>query len=583
LFPFCSQNADIRVEDRGEISMSLDVKVFFKGKLPSKAALARSFKELGFPLTFQPRTGALEKHDFGYLPMRFRREESGIEFYTHDSREELEEDFEVAIDPRFTRAATFHWSFDPDEGVVALCFAAALAKLTNGMVLDVDGETMLTVDEAIARARHELTVSTPPAKQRAARPADLRHYLKPLLQQRSDLALVGRMLIIRPVRHLLRGAFFDRTSNRYEFRVWRYIVPLYDAAPDELGYSGETHPDAYEVWQPHFVPLLMDILEEDVFARLGKISSLSDFATQQIGERSAFEAGLTSLFLSGASERADEYLARLPPHWRRDEDVQRIFYRLREQFLHEPERTIADFHAKEAAAVKALKVGHLWDPAPFAVEASSGERAKAHEPVFLTTPWPHRPAWLWQELPEDTGEVRYAKDFRYRDDRIRLLVALTPEEAEERHRERERYVLAARLSDGHLALIIRSTIYDRHTPGDRGSSADPPCITIWLHGQAHFALTSIRDSNRETGVCHIIRFDVRDRATSRVWDCRLNLGKGTKDVWDNGSGKRIYTASALTDAERKAAACPIPAFGEYAAAVECFRLVLRAAGFGDVS
>ena len=417
--------------------MSMDINVLFNGKLPSKAALTRCFKELGFPLSFQPGAGALEQQD-GYLPMRLRGEELGVQFDTYASREEIEQDLEIDIDPRFTRRASFRWSSDVDEGVVAFCFAAALARLVNGLVLDVDGETMLTADETIARARKDLKNKKPPPRQRGTRPADIRHYLKPLLEQRDDLALVGRMLIIRPVRHLLRGAFFDRTSDRYELRIWRYIVPLYEADPDTLGYGDDIHPQAYDVWQPHFLPLLMDILAEHVFAQLGKISGLSDFTAQQSGKRRSFEAGLTSLFLGGGSEQADEYLARLSPHARRDEDVQRIFHRLRERFSHEPERTIADFHAKEAAAVKALKLEHVWDPAPFAVEVPAGERAfTTNEPVFLTAPWPSCPAWLWQELPNRTGEVRYAKDLLYRDGSVLLLVALTPDEAAERHRERE--------------------------------------------------------------------------------------------------------------------------------------------------
>ena len=190
--------------------------------------------------------------------------------------------------------------------MVAFCFAAALARLVNGLVLDVDGETMLTADETIARARKDLKNKKPPPRQRGTRPADIRHYLKPLLEQRDDLALVGRMLIIRPVRHLLRGAFFDRTSDRYELRIWRYIVPLYEADPDTLGYGDDIHPQAYDVWQPHFLPLLMDILAEHVFAQLGKISGLSDFTAQQSGKRRSFEAGLTSLFLGGGSEQADD-------------------------------------------------------------------------------------------------------------------------------------------------------------------------------------------------------------------------------------------------------------------------------------
>ena len=176
------------------------------------------------------------------------------------------------------------------------------------------------------------------------------------------------------------------------------------------------------------------------------------------------------------------------------------------------------------------------------------------------------------------------KDVLYRTRDLALLVALTPEQAGQRHREREAYVLAARLDDGLLALIHRSTIYDQHSPHMGEIRPRPlPRIAIGLWGRAHDASTYIWDSDRETGICHITRFSVRDRATRREWECQLNLGTGTKDVWDSRSGKRIYAVSALTDAERKAAVCPIAAFGEYATAVDCFRLVLRAAGFGDVS
>jgi hypothetical protein len=178
--------------------VSIEILVLFDGRLPSKAALTRCFEELGFPLSFQPGMGALEQHD-GYLPMRLRGEESGIEFDTYASREEIEEDLEIEIDPRFTRGANFRWSSDIDEGVVAFCFAGALAKLANGVVLDADGETTLTADETIARARKDLKDKTRPPRQLATGPTDIRRYLTSLLKQRSELALVGRRLFVRPV------------------------------------------------------------------------------------------------------------------------------------------------------------------------------------------------------------------------------------------------------------------------------------------------------------------------------------------------------------------------------------------------
>ena len=54
--------------------MSIEMHVFFRGKLPSKAALSRALKELGFPFTNKPATGSLEQQS-GYIPMLLRRDE----------------------------------------------------------------------------------------------------------------------------------------------------------------------------------------------------------------------------------------------------------------------------------------------------------------------------------------------------------------------------------------------------------------------------------------------------------------------------------------------------------------------------
>ena len=66
------------------------------------------------------------------------------------------------------------------------------------------------------------------AKHPGTRPADLKRYLKPLLKQRSDLVLIGRLLLIRPVRHIVRGVFFARTGDKYKFEIVRYIRPLFE-------------------------------------------------------------------------------------------------------------------------------------------------------------------------------------------------------------------------------------------------------------------------------------------------------------------------------------------------------------------
>jgi hypothetical protein len=319
-----------------------------------------------------------------------------------------------------------------------------------------------------------------------------------------------------------------------------------------------------------------------MFEPLGRITTLTDFSSRPAGSTPFLFAQVTSLVLAGEPDRAaalveeigreHEHLAtKMQSHW--------------EHLSADIERTCAECHAKEAETVKALKLERFWEPSPFPVELPASQRAqKADEPAFSTQPWPTPPSWLWQQLPGIPGSVCYANDILYRGkDNIVLLVALTPAEAEERHRMRETYVLAARLPDGLLALVRHSTMYDRNSPDDRKWEPDEPDISISLYGQAHVAHTHICSPDRESGVCHITRFDVRDRATSHDWDCRLDLEESTKTIWDHRSGEQIYTESVPTDAEREAAACPIPAFGEYTAAVERLRAVLRVTGFGEVS
>jgi hypothetical protein len=76
-------------------------------------------------------------------------------------------------------------------------------------MLDEMEDKLLSADEAIAMATEHLraVARDENTKQPGTRPADIKRYLKPLLEQRSDLVLIGRYLLIRPVRHMLRGAF----------------------------------------------------------------------------------------------------------------------------------------------------------------------------------------------------------------------------------------------------------------------------------------------------------------------------------------------------------------------------------------
>jgi hypothetical protein len=254
--------------------MSMETHVFFRGKLPTRAALSRAMKELGFPFSIAPATGSLEQHS-GFMPMKLRGEETGVEFDVYSDHAAVEEFADVGVDAGFERRASLRWGGDFQEAVAGMSAAAALAKLMNGVVFDEAEDRLLSSDDAIAVARKNLQELVKPedAKHPGTRPADLKRYLKPLLKQRSDLVLIDRLLIIRPVRHIVRGVFFDRTSDKYEFRVYRYVHPLW---LDNCRYfRAQVHRVAdWHVWAPHFKPFLFDVLAEDVFAQLGTLTTL---------------------------------------------------------------------------------------------------------------------------------------------------------------------------------------------------------------------------------------------------------------------------------------------------------------------
>ena len=197
--------------------MSMETHVFFRGPLPRKAALRRVMRELGFPFTLVPDTGTLEGQS-GFMPMRLRGEDTGVEFDVFEGREAIDEFSVEGIDPAFDRRANFRWGGDETEMLAGLCATAALAQFVGGLVFDEAEDRLLTVDEAVGVARKNLvSVLKPDApKHPGTRPADIRRYLKPLLRLRPDLVLCGRHLLVRPVRHLLRGVALDRTYDKYK-------------------------------------------------------------------------------------------------------------------------------------------------------------------------------------------------------------------------------------------------------------------------------------------------------------------------------------------------------------------------------
>jgi hypothetical protein len=569
--------------------MSSEINVFFRGKLPAKAALTRAMKELGFPFSVAPPAGSLEKQN-GFMPMRFRRQETGVEFDVFNGRAAIKDvagDSFKDVDASFDRSANFRWGGEEAEMLAGLCAAAALAKLVNGIVFEEAEGKLLSVDEAIAFAKKHLDAVKPPDRRRQARLADLKHYLKPLLKQRGDLALIGgRYLFVRPVRHLLRGAGFDRTSFGY-FRVWRSVAPLY--AP-QRGVGDYYDVADCAVWEPHFEPLLIDALAEDVFEKVGPIRTLNDFAAQSGEDDTAFRRGkAVSLVLAGERDRAAAYVERIKNDDRIADDVKDLVGREWDRVSGNIEAICAEFHAREAATVKELKLESIWEPSPFPVELPVAERAaRSNEPAFSTAPWISRPPWLWQEAPQQPGEVRFAKDRHRRDGRMILLALMSPEEAERRHHAHESYMLAARLPNGMLLLVMRKGL-DRESPFDQGHEPGyRPSISflIELFASSHAAQLNAKEYSDDENLIELWSVRVFGQYPRRdVWQYQPNLRENTRGIHDHraGAGEKVYSSMPLPPAERDLVECPMPGFGEYAELVRHIMSLLQCAGYGQLT
>lgn len=91
--------------------MSMETHVFFRGKLPSKAALTRAMKELGLPFSITPPAGSLESQS-GYMTMKLSGEETGVEFDVYGDYSAVEEFADVGVDAGFERRASLRWGGD---------------------------------------------------------------------------------------------------------------------------------------------------------------------------------------------------------------------------------------------------------------------------------------------------------------------------------------------------------------------------------------------------------------------------------------------------------------------------------------
>ncbi len=171
--------------------------------------------------------------------------------------------------------------------------------------------------------------------------SQVRKALQPVLAHNPDLVLMGRFLIIKPVHHMLKGIFLDRSSNKNQFvtstsvrlfvgpwtsmrgeRFERFYIDPKDlaklqiAVPEVVDYNDDDNPRAvgkvrttidmekaamlynqdfrstekldqrigiwrvlWDIADPASIRLMCEMIEDEVLPDLRKIVSFDDFVT----------------------------------------------------------------------------------------------------------------------------------------------------------------------------------------------------------------------------------------------------------------------------------------------------------------
>ena len=110
--------------------------------------------------------------------------------------------------------------------------------------------------------------------------AQVKQVVQPLLQRNSDLALVGRLLIIKPVHHILCGVYVDRSLDPLSFvPTWSVIL-----LPDPQGSFGflwgERVRGRTGNWKsndPDLSSAMCEAIEQEALAPMRSIKTFDDF------------------------------------------------------------------------------------------------------------------------------------------------------------------------------------------------------------------------------------------------------------------------------------------------------------------
>jgi hypothetical protein len=216
--------------------------------------------------------------------------------------------------------------------------------------------------------------------------AQVRQAVQPLLRRNPDLALVGRLIVVKPVHHILRGIYVDRSLDPKLFvPTWSII---FIAEPrDQIGFhwgSRVFRPGSvWDISEPELPMEMCEAIEREALPSMRSIKTIDDFVTFTSEERFPD----TYLDLYPASRifvdvaRGDlEAASKICDYMRSDRAKRRYLPDMQHKYdwvtkelcpliaANDRPGLARLLHDYEAQSVKNLKLEKFWESTPFPIE-----------------------------------------------------------------------------------------------------------------------------------------------------------------------------------------------------------------------
>lgn len=218
--------------------------------------------------------------------------------------------------------------------------------------------------------------------------SQVKQAVQPLLQRNPDLALVGRLVIIKPVHHVLRCVYIDRSLDLLSLVPTSSVLLLSDLKKD-FGYiwggrvRGKT--GNWKIIDPDLPEAMCEAIEHEALAPMRSIKTIDDFISFTAKER--FPTHHLDLYpatrLIADIARGDLTAAKAICKYLKTKEGKAEYFYLQEKY----DRVMQEFcpfvvtedraglakllHSYEAQSVKNLKIEKYWESTPFPLELKS--------------------------------------------------------------------------------------------------------------------------------------------------------------------------------------------------------------------